>query len=434
MILPTARTWVYPLSVNGRYQRIHRLTGAALQAVLFVTPWINVGGHPAFQIDIAGRRLYAFGSVFTPADSLLLVLIGLAAAFSLFLFTAVFGRLWCGYACPPTVFLEEWIRPVENFLEGDRGKRMARDRGPWNFDKSWRKLVKWAVFLAMSFGVAMTFVSWFSGARILWTGGSGVVAYSMVAFFTALMFWDFAWFREQFCNYLCPYARFQGVLCDDHSLVVAYDEGRGEPRGKAGDANPGACIDCLKCVAVCPQGIDIRDGFQLECVTCARCVDACAAVMAKRGQPSLVTYSTLSGQPRTIRARTVVYASLIGIVSVAFVAVLTSRHEADGYISRSPGSLYTVDADGWVRNTYLLRLTSHENEADQWQVDIEGLPSAAEVSAPQIVLDPAATTTVPVVVRVPPGHLIERSIPLRVRVHSHDDELWMDTSFLSEGT
>ncbi len=431
MIIETARTWVYPAAVKGRFQRLHRATGLALQAILFLTPWIQVAGRPLFQVDIAGRRLYAFGATFTPADNVLLVLLGLGATFALFLFTAVFGRLWCGYACPQTVFLEEWIRPVEAFFEGDRGRRRARDRRGWTVDKAWRKLGKWTTFAALSGLVAMTFVSWFAGARMLWTGQSGTLAYAVVAFLAAVMFWDFAWFREQFCNFLCPYARLQGVLCDDHSLVVAYDQGRGEPRGKG--AEPGACIDCLKCVAVCPQGIDIRDGFQLECVTCARCVDACEGVMGRLGQTSLVSYATQSGETRVVRARTVVYGALAGLAAVAFLAVLSGHDAVDGHISRSPGSLFTIDGDGYTRNTYLLRLTSHEQATGEWAVEVQGLPATSQLSAPAIRLAPSATATVPVVVRVPPGALASRSTPLRVRVYSESEELWMTTSFLAEG-
>ncbi|MDQ8155447.1 MAG: cytochrome c oxidase accessory protein CcoG [Gemmatimonadota bacterium] len=427
-VIDTVRNWVYAASVKGRFQIWHRWSGVVLQAVLFLTPWIVVAGHPAFQIDIEGRRLYALGGVFTPTDTILLVLMGLFTAFGLFLFTAIYGRLWCGYACPQTVFLEEWVRPIELWLEGERGVRMARDKGPWTFDKTWRKLAKWTAFLAISIVVSMSFVSWFAGARALWTGAAEGWYYWVTAFFTALMFWDLAWFREQFCNFLCPYARFQGVLCDDASLVVSYDAARGEPRG-----TEGACIDCKKCVAVCPQGIDIRTGFQLECISCARCVDACQIVMDKKGQPNLITYNTLSGEQRIVRPRTVAYTTLLTVIAVGFFTVLFTRPTVDGLVSRTPGSTYTVDADGYIRNTYLLRLTSHQNEARTWAVKIDGLPADAQVIVPPITLDGAATTTVPLVVRVPAAELTAQSVPMQVVVDSGNGTLSMKATFLSAG-
>ncbi len=427
-LIDTARTWVYTASVKGRFQRYHRWSGALLQAFFFVTPWVSVGGHPAVQIDIPGRRLYALGSVFTPTDTLLLAIMGLFSAFALFLFTAVYGRLWCGYACPQTVFLEEWVRPIEKFFEGERGVRMARDKGPLTVDKAWRKAGKWGSYLVLSAIVALTFVSWFSGARDLWSGSGTFLGYSMTAAFTALMFWNFAWFREQFCNFLCPYARFQGVLSDEKSLVVTYDETRGEPR-----KGSGACIDCGKCVAVCPQGIDIRTGFQLECIACARCVDACQIVMDKRGEPNLIGYGTLSGKRDVFRPRTLVYASLLTGLAIAFITVLVTRHSVDGFVVRAPGTTYTTDENGWIRNTYLLRLTNHDNHTEHWDVTVSGLPETTEVLAPAITLEGAQTVTVPVVVRVPPGHLSAQSVPLSVVVHSHDDELSLSATFMSEG-
>ncbi len=427
-IIETARTWVYSASVRGTFQRLHRASGLFLQAVLFVTPWLAVGEHPAVQIDVPARRLYAFGAIFTPTDTVLLVLMGLFAAFFLFLFTAVYGRLWCGFACPQTVVLEEWVRPVEAYIEGERGVRMARDKGRWTLDKAGRKLLKFTFFGVLSGGFAMTFVSWFAGATVLWTGRGGVGYYGLVAFLSVLSFLDLAWFREQFCNYLCPYARLQGVLCDDHSLVVAYDAARGEPR-----SGVGACIDCNKCVAVCPQGIDIRNGFQLECITCARCVDACQIVMDKRGQVNLVGYTTQSGRRDVVRPRTVAYTALLGVVGIAFVAALATHDEIDGNVRRSPGSTYTLDADGWVRNTYLVRVTSHDEEPHTWSVKVDGLPGGAQVIVAQLTLAGEETATVPLVVRVPAAELVARSLPVDVVLTSGDDTLSLAATFLSEG-
>ena len=356
------RQKVQVADVRGRFQRLHRQTAVALQAIFFLVPWIPVGGHPIVQFDLVARRLYAFGAVFTPRDTFFLVLIGLIAAFGLFFFTSLYGRIWCGYACPQSFFLEEWIRPVERLIEGSRGKRMQRDRGPWTFDKAWRKGLKWTLFLAAAGVVASTFTTWFTGGMAYWTGAAPMGAYSFAGAMALFLYADFAWFREQACNYLCPYARFQGALTDDHSLVVSYDFGQGEPRGKKGKVE-GDCIDCKKCVTVCPQGIDIRQGFQLECITCGRCVDACHGVMDRFGQASLIRYTTQAAeegrQAKALRPRTLAYSAILAVLITTFVVGLATRTPLQAHLQRLPGTLYQIDEDGWTRNTYLLQLAQN---------------------------------------------------------------------------
>lgn len=421
------RQWIYTLSVKGRFQRLHRASGAVLLAILFVTPWLTVDDRPVLQIDLPARRLYLLGSVFTPTDTAFLAVLGLGAAFALFFFTSLFGRLWCGFACPQTVFLEEWIRPVEKFFEGDRGQRMALDKRPWSFDKIWRKAGKWGSYVVISGVVAFSLVSYFAGAQDLLRGNAGPVAYAFVGVLTVGLYLDFAWFREQFCNYLCPYARFQGALTDDSSLVISYDAVRGEPRKDAG-----ACIDCKKCVAVCPQGIDIRNGFQLECVSCARCIDACEGVMLKLEQPSLVSYTALSGHWRFLRGRTAVYGTLLVLLTVAGIALAWNRHDLNGMVSRAPGSLFNVDADGWTRNTFLVRLTSEEMKSESYTISVTGLPERSEVMVPPVTLGPGEQVTVPLVVRIAPDAGTVRTLPLEVVVQSHDDTLILDATFKTD--
>lgn len=416
------REWVYPLSVKGKFQRIHRWTGLVLQAFLFVTPWLTVQGHPAVQFDLEARRAFLLGHVFTAKDSVFLVLLALLATFSLFFFTALFGRLWCGYGCPQTVFLEEWIRPIEMLLEGERGVRRARDKQGW----TWRKPAKWAIFALLAFVVAMTFTSWFAGARALWSGQSGTAAYGVVAFLSGVMFLDFAWFREQFCNYLCPYARFQGALSDEGSLAVAYRVELGEPR-----KGEGRCIGCEKCVAVCPQGIDIRTGFQLECIACARCVDACTGVMQKCGyDESLIVYRALEKRP-AVRPRTVAYGALLAGISLVLVVLLAAKDELDATVARAPGTLYTVDADGWIRNTYLLRVSNDSLAAIDVAVAAE-MPGA-ELLVPPMHVEAAESGMAPVVVRLPPGDSHERTLPLLLTVTTGTASVDVATTFKTGG-
>lgn len=426
------RQWVYPLSVKGRFQRVHRVVGLLLQAFLFITPWLRLDGRPLVLFDLPGRRAWIGGSVFTPEDTIFIVLFVLLATFSLFFFTALWGRLWCGYGCPQTVFLEEWVRPIERWIEGERGARMARDRGPWTVDKVWRKAAKWTAFAVLSAVVALTFLSWFVDAHLVWTGRGGVGTYGVAGFLGALMFIDFAWFREQFCNYLCPYARFQSALMDPGSQVVAYNVVLGEPRQTRGAAAKpeltGACIDCKKCVAVCPQGIDVREGLQLECIACARCVDACTDVMGKLGEQSLIQYQPMENRPM-VRPRTIAYGVLLSVLAAAGVLLLVTRGDLDASIVRMPGTLYIVDADGWVRNTYLLRVSNDTGNPVSVQVAAIELPTGAEFTVPaDVQVRPAEDATVPIVIRVPGGQQ-GRTLPVTLQVTSGDDVVRLSTTF-----
>lgn len=433
------REWVYPQSIDGSFTKLRRWTFVGLHVLLFAAPWITVQGHPAILVDLPHRRLFLFGQIFTATDTLFLLLFLLFMAFTLFFFTAVFGRVWCGYACPQTVFLESWIRPLELWIEGDRSQRKRRDAGGWTFDRAWRKAAKWSAFLAVSFLLAMAMMSIFAGARPLWTGQASGTSYAFVAILTAVWYLDFTWFREQFCNYLCPYARFQSALTDDESLLISYDLDRGEPRGRGkAAAEAGNCISCSKCVVVCPQGIDIRDGFQLECIQCARCVDACQSVMEPLGHETLVRYSSVAvdeGRPlRRLRPRTVVYGGLLTALASAATVLLLARVPFEATVNRAPGSSFVVDADGWVRNTYLLKITNKDAETDAatYAVTLDGL-DGAEVLTDPVFLASTETRTVPLIIRVRAEEAAAgRSLPFDVRVASEQGELFVPATFLTD--
>lgn len=432
------REWVYPQSVKGRFMSIRRWTFLGLHVLLFVTPWIVVGGYPLLRIDIPARRVFLLGELFTASDTIFLLLLLLFLAFALFFFTAWLGRIWCGYACPQTVFLETWIRPIELWIEGDRSRRKRRDAQGLSVDLAWRKAAKWSLFLAVSFLLAMAFVSLFAGAPELWTGRAGPVSYGFVAVTTAIWFLDFTWFREQFCNYLCPYARFQSALTDDETLLIAYDVVRGEPRSPGRDAaEDGRCIECGKCVVVCPQGIDIRDGFQLECIQCARCIDACQGVMERLGHPTLVRYSSIAedagSRVRRLRPRTVVYAGLLAALVIAGGALAARRVPFEVTVNRAPGSLYTLDADGFVRNTYLLQITNNTpGDPISYGVAVEGLAGVQVLSqSGDLILGPTESRTLPLVVRIPASEGLARTVPIDVRVTSPDGAVVVPTTFMT---
>lgn len=427
------RKWVYVQWVRGKFQVLHRWSGRALFALLVIPPWLSWNGNPLFLFDIPGRRVHAMGYLFTPQDGFLMALMGFFAAFTLFLFTSLYGRLWCGYACPQSVFLEELIHPIERFFEGERGERRALDGEAWSPNKIARKAAKHLAFAAMAWAVSASFTGWFSGPKEVWTFQASADAYSVTLFFAVLWYLDWAWFREQLCNFLCPYARFQGALCDDESLVVTYEAKRGEPRGNkaaaASMASKGECIDCKKCVTVCPTGIDIRDGFQLECIMCGRCIDACTDVMAKQGLPSLVTYDTIAGMEgrtvRTIRPRTVIYAALLTGIMAAMIAIVALKQPLEAHVSRLPGPMWTIDAQGWTQNTFMVDVINNDSDKvpDTFRFAVEGLPEGAVTELPEISLDAGQHQTVPVVIRIPPDATNERTIPVDVVVSTEGGQV-----------
>jgi cytochrome c oxidase accessory protein FixG len=452
------RAWVYPQSIDGRFQRVRRWTFLGLHLILFGLPWLRVGGNPALQLDLPGRRLHAFGAMFTAADTILLLLLMLFLAFSLFFFTSLYGRLWCGYGCPQTVLLDTWVRPIERWIEGEHTTRRRRDAAPLSWDRAWRKAAKWSVFALVAVVVSMAFMSFFAGARELWTGRAGTVEYTLVGIFAVVWFLDFAWFREQFCNYLCPYARFQSALVDDRTLMITYDAARGEPRGGKQAKHDGRCVGCDKCVNVCPQGIDIRNGFQLECIGCAKCIDACTSVMDRLGHETLVQYGSLvelarrqsareSGVPqappstrrpgwRRPRPRVVAYATLLAVLLVVGAGLVRNRLPFEAGVARAPGSLFTMDDDGYVRNTFLVRIANNAPARGEgglaFQVEVEGLPGA-QVIAPRVELRSAESRVVPLVVRMRASDGMDRTFPIRVHVIAPMGERVLDTTFKTGG-
>jgi cytochrome c oxidase accessory protein FixG len=424
-----ARLWVYPREFPGQFRRIHHVTSAILILFLVVVPWIRVGGHPALNIDMQGRKLWFLGTLFTASDGILLLLMGLFASFALFFFTSLFGRLWCGYACPHSVFLLNLVLPIERWLEGTRGAQKLRDqKGGWA--PTWRKVLKWGVYVVAAWALSMFFMGFFSEPLELWTGQASPMAYSVVLFFTALWAFDFIFFREQLCNYLCPYARFQSALMDNDSLAVTYAGSVGEPRarGKAAVAE-NRCIDCNWCVDACPQGIDIRNGFQLECIACGRCVDACTSIHDRVGGSSLIDYRAADGGTlKWIRKRTVVYAALLCALTAAFVGVLAARRDFDVSVQRAPGSLYAVDDDGSVRNTYLARVTNMGSEPRTYTFDTEGIDNA-ELTVPTLFLQPEETRIAPLVLRVDGASIDARTVAFTFGVSQGEGVIWVPATF-----
>lgn len=386
---------IYARYVNGRFHRLRAGVSLALQGLLFVIPWLEYNGRPLVMLDLPGRKLYLGPLIMFPQETFFLLLLLVLAGLTLFFSTALAGRMWCGYACPQTLFSQSFMT-VERWVEGDRARRMRRDKGAWTTSFVVRRVLKLGIWTLMGLWLGITVSGYFHPIREPY--------WPLVAFFTFVSVLDFGFIREMFCHNWCPYARFQGAMFDRDSLIIAYDDKRGEPRGKLGKTT-GSCVDCSLCVQVCPMGIDIRNGLQLECIACAACVDACDQVMDKIHQPrGLVRYSSLSGQQRLTRPRILVYAVLYAAVLGLFGYTAWNRAPMTLDVVRS-SALFTTTPDGRIANNYMVHLVNRQDRPVQVTLRVEGL-SDAELIVPQgnpVQLAPASVGERQVLVVAPAG-------------------------------
>ncbi len=406
---------IYPRETSGRFSRLRVIAAWVLLGLYYVLPWINVGGQQIVLFDLVNRQFHFFGLTLWPQDLFILSLLLAMAALSLFFFTALAGRLWCGYACPQTVWTEVFLW-MERVTEGSRNKRMKLDKSPWNRDKIARKSAKQFLWITFALWTGFTFVGFFVPIRDLAVRVPGFELGGWETFW--LFFYAFAtygnagYLREQVCKYMCPYARFQSAMFDDNSLVISYDVARGEPRGSRRrdadykDMGLGDCIDCMACVHVCPTGIDIRDGLQIECIACASCIDVCDEVMDKMGYPrGLVRYTTenaLNNKPtRIIRPRLFIYLAALLLLATVIGVILTGRDPLIADVLRDRTALYRL-ADTELENSYSLKLTNRSNEVMSITIDGDGLPGIRVVE-PRRALDvqPGDTLEVPLTVALP---------------------------------
>ncbi|MCJ8163254.1 cytochrome c oxidase accessory protein CcoG [Pontibacter sp. E15-1] len=372
------RVWVYPKKPKGRLYSYRKYVSYLLLALFFAGPFIRINGLPLLMLNVVERKFVIFGVLFWPQDFFLLVLAFLVLVVFIILFTVVYGRVFCGWVCPQTIFMEMVFRRIEYAIEGDSTKQRALDKMPWNTEKILKKSAKTAVFLLLSFLIANTFLAYIIGVeelRQIITEGPlhHLAGFGTLLAFTGVFYGVFAFFREQVCTIVCPYGRLQGVMQDKKTVVVAYDYGRGEPRGKLRKnqaRTEGDCIDCHQCVQVCPTGIDIRNGAQqLECINCTACIDACNDIMRMIDKPEgLIRYESEEGiaegrEWKFFTTRVLGYTAVLVVLLSALTTLLLTRDEAEATILRTPGQLYQQTAQGHVRNLYNISVINKTNRA-----------------------------------------------------------------------
>ena len=365
------RKWVYPKKPHGRYTTARTLLSFILLASLFGLPFIKIDGHPFMLLNVFERKFIIFGTVFVPQDFYLFGLLMISLFVTLFLVTAVFGRIFCGWFCPQTVFLEMVFRKIEYFIEGDYLRQIALNNSEWNANKIFKKVLKYAIFFILSFLIANIFLSYLIGVDQLWKiitepVSMHVKGFLAVLIFTGIFYFIFAWFREQACILVCPYGRLQSVLLDKNSIVIAYDYIRGEPRGKVKNREEdhlGDCIDCKLCVNVCPTGIDIRNGTQLECVNCTACIDACDSIMDQVDRPrGLIRFDSMEGIKNNVKLkftpRVIGYTTVLLVLLTTLTVLFAQRKDLDINILRTPGMLFQKQPDDKISNMYNLKVSN----------------------------------------------------------------------------
>ena len=433
------RRKIYPRAVHGWFATWRVVFVILTQAIFYGLPWLAWNGRQAVLFDLAARKFHIFGWVFWPQDFIFLTVLLVISALSLFLFTAVAGRLFCGYACPQTVYTEIFMW-IERWVEGDRLQRMRLDKSGAGSRKIGLKALKHGLWIALALWTGFTFVGYFTPIHMLSAEAASLTLGPWETFW--IFFYAFAtygnagWMREQVCKYMCPYARFQSVMFDRDTLVITYDAKRGEPRGarsRSSDARTaglGDCVNCNICVQVCPTGIDIRNGLQYECIGCGACIDGCNQVMDKMDYPrGLIRYSSENAVKRgpeakvwdrVFRPRVLVYASLLFVICAAFVTGLYLRSPLKGDVIRDRGALARETRDGLIENVYRLQIMNIDEEPHRYTISATGLDGISVVARQPVEIAAARTEAVPIALRVDPSSISAGSHTIVISVQDVD--------------
>lgn len=419
--------FIHTAAASGRFTRWKAIVAIALTALYVALPWIQINGNPALYLDVAHRQFHYFGLTFVGQDVWIVFFVLSGLGFCLFYVTALLGRVWCGWACPQTVFLD-FARRIERLCEGDAPARRKLETAPWTFNKTVRRVAKHTLYALLALLLSHVLLSYFVSLPQLYkmmthTPGEHWGAFAFVFLISGALWFDLAWFREQFCIVLCPYGRLQSALIDSDSMVVGYDAKRGEPRGHKGTEGAGACVDCFRCVQVCPTGIDIRQGLQMECIGCAACIDACDAVMDKLERPrGLIRYDSRHGfdgkRTRWLRPRILLYSILAILGATALTIATSTLKSASMGLTRVTGVPYIVEG-GVVRNQFFVRVLNKRNTPVTFQLEIADGPSSLHYSGANggIAVSPLGEEIRTIVLTIPRADL-KTEIPLRFRLIS----------------
>ncbi|MBN8852016.1 MAG: cytochrome c oxidase accessory protein CcoG [Sphingobacteriales bacterium 50-39] len=392
------RKWIFAQKPRGKWYNARTYISWGFFMLFFTLPFISVNGQPLFLFNIPAARFILFGKVFWPQDFFIFGLTMVTFIIFIILFTAAFGRLFCGWVCPQTIFMEMLFRKVEYLIEGDAPQQKLLNSAPWTTRKIFKKTLKHVSFYLLAFIIANTFLSYIIGVRELWKIMTEPVTEHIAGLlsllvFTSVFYGVYAFFREQVCTVVCPYGRLQSVLLDKNSMIVAYDYRRGEPRAKfrkEAAAGTGDCIDCMQCVKVCPTGIDIRNGLQMECVGCTACIDACNHMMEKVGRPlDLIRYASENGimekEPLRYTLRMKLYTGLLSLLVVILSALLLSRKDVDATIMRAPGILFQERGTDSVSNLYNIKVANKTMRQVPLQLRLENLSGKVDIVGGRVI-------------------------------------------------
>jgi cytochrome c oxidase accessory protein FixG len=430
------RKKIYPREVHGLFANLRNLGMATLLGFFYIMPWLTWDGRQSILFDLPERKFYILGMVFWPQDFIYLTMLLVIAALALFFFTALAGRLWCGYACPQTVWTDSFLL-IERWIEGSRQQQIKLDKAPMSAQKFTKKFTKHFIWLAFSLFTGFTFVGYFTPIRDLAVAipsfGFGPWEIFWIFFYGFATYGNAGWLREQVCIYMCPYARFQSAMFDKNTLVISYDEKRGEPRGaRKKNVDPaalglGSCVDCSICVQVCPTGIDIRDGLQYQCIGCAACIDACDDVMEKMGyEKGLVKYTTenmLQGtETNFLRPRILLYAAILAAITIGTGIGIANRSPIELDIIRDRNSLFRETGMGTIENVYTLKVINKDLVAHEYLLSADGLPELKlKMQRDQIKVESGGVLEVPISIEVNPDLLDKRTTEFTFRLETIED-------------